>query len=89
MIYPPEMTKEEIEQFEYEINRIIDIEREEGQFWALNAELQLIANEEREMEQEYQDWAHDELERDYDEPYEPDYNDDWYDEQYELDADYA
>jgi len=49
MIYPPEMTKEEIEQFEYEINRIIDIERGEGQFWAVNAELQLIANEERDM----------------------------------------
>ena len=73
MIYPPEMTAEEIEQFEYEINRIIDIERNEGQFWAVNAELQMI--------------AHDELERDWDEPYEPDC-DSWYDDQYELDTDY-
>ncbi len=70
MYYPPEMTAEEIEQFEYEINRRIDIERGEGQFWEVNAELQVI--------------AHDELERDWDEPYEPDYNDNWYDEQYEL-----
>ncbi len=74
MIYPPEMTAEEIEQFEYEINRIIDIERNEGQFWAVNAELQEI--------------AHDELERVWDEPYEPDC-DSWYDDQYELDTDYA
>jgi hypothetical protein len=76
MIYPPEMTQEEIEQFEYEINRIIDIERNEGQFWAVNAELQMI--------------AHDELERDHDEPYEPDYGDSWYDDQYDLgDYEYA
>lgn len=71
MYYPPEMTAEEIEQFEYEINRRIDIERGEGQFWEVNAELQVI--------------AHDELERDWDEPYEPETNDNWYDEQYELD----
>ena len=44
MIYPAEMTQEEIEQFEYEINKIIDIERDEGQFWAVNAELQIVAD---------------------------------------------
>ena len=79
MYYPPEMTAEEIEQFEYEINKMIDKERGEGQFWAVNEELQVI--------------AYDELERDWDEPYEPDcvtgcdpaeYNDDWYEEQYDL-----
>jgi len=73
MYYPPEMTAEEIEQFEYEINRRIDIERGEGQFWEVNAELQVI--------------AHDDMERDWDERYEPDC-DSWYDEQYELDTDY-
>lgn len=46
MQYPPEMTPEDIEAFEYEINRIIDIERNEGQYWAENAELQLLANTE-------------------------------------------
>ncbi len=71
MFYPPEMTKEEIEQFEYEINKMIDIERGEGPFWEVNAELQVV--------------AHDELERDHDEPYEPEYNDNWYDEQFEVD----
>lgn len=71
MYYPPEMTAEEIEQFEYEYNKRLDIERNEGQFWAVNAELQVV--------------AHDELERDWDEPYEPETNDNWYDEQYELD----
>ena len=74
MYYPPEMTEQEIMEFEYEINKIIDTERGEGQFWAENAELQVI--------------AYDELERDWDEPYEPDANDNWYDEQYELDTDY-
>ena len=76
MFYPPEMTEQEIMEFEYEINRQIDIERGEGQFWAVNAELQVV--------------AHDELERDWDEPYEPDaeYNDNWYDEQYELEEYY-
>lgn len=71
MQYPEYMTKEDIEQFEYEINKIIDTERGEGQFWAENAELQVV--------------AHDALERDWNEPYEPETNDDWYDEQYEVD----
>lgn len=74
MRYPEWMTEEEIMEFEYELNRQIDIERGEGQFWAENAELQVI--------------AHDELERDWDEPYEPDC-DSWYEDQYELDTDYV
>ncbi len=74
MYYPPEMTAEEIEQFEYELNRQIDIERNEGQFWAVNAELQVI--------------AHDSLERRCDEAYEFETDDNWYDEQYELDSYY-
>ena len=48
MFYPADMTAEDIEQFEYEINRLLDIERGEGQFWAVNAELQVIADELRE-----------------------------------------
>lgn len=50
MFYPPEMTAEDIEQFEYEVNRLLDTERGEGQFWAVNAELQLIADEVREAQ---------------------------------------
>jgi hypothetical protein len=55
MFYPAEMTQEEIEQFEYEINRVIDIERGEGQFWEVNAELQLLAQSivEQQIEAEY------------------------------------
>ena len=79
MFYPPEMSEQEIMEFEYEINRQIDIERGEGQFWAVNAELQVI--------------AHDELERDWDESYEPegsDYPDpdSAYEDQYELEEYY-
>ena len=71
MYYPPEMTEQEIMEFEYEINRRIDIERNEGQFWAVNAELQVI--------------AYDELERDWDEPYEPDAGlDSYYEDQFDL-----
>lgn len=72
MFYPPEMTDEEVMEFEYEINRAIDIERGEGQFWAENAELQVL--------------AHDELERDWDERYEADYPDpdSEYENQYDL-----
>lgn len=50
MFFPPEMTADEIMEFEYEINRLIDIERNEGMFWAVNAELQIIAEEERDHE---------------------------------------
>lgn len=80
--YPQEMTEQEIMEFEYEVNKIIDTERGEGQFWAENAELQVIAEEQRDV-------YYDELERDHDEQYEPDYGDSWYDDQYELDTDYV
>lgn len=51
MFYPEEMTADEIMEFEYEINRQIDIAREEGQFWAVNAELQVVAEQQRLEEQ--------------------------------------
>ncbi len=47
MYFPADMSPEEVEQFEYEINRIIDIEQGEGQFWAENAECQIVAEEQR------------------------------------------
>lgn len=47
MQFPAEMTAEEIEQFEYEYNRYLDIELDEGQFWAVNAECQIVAEEQR------------------------------------------
>lgn len=50
MYYPEDMTQEEIEQFEYELNRLIDIERDEGQFWAVNAECQVVADLQREAQ---------------------------------------
>lgn len=49
MYYPADMTAEEIMEFEYEINKIIDIENDEGQFWAVNAELQILQEETREV----------------------------------------
>lgn len=48
MYYPEDMTADDIMEFEFELNRLIDIERDEGQFWAVNAELQVIADELRE-----------------------------------------
>jgi|LakMenEpi03Aug12_release.lakeMendotaPanAssembly.Ray.scaffolds.fasta_scaffold19039_13 hypothetical protein len=42
MYYPAYMTAEDIMKFEYEINRIIDIERDVG-FLQINAQLQEIA----------------------------------------------
>jgi hypothetical protein len=43
MRYPEDMTAEDIMEFEYDMLRIIDEERGEGQFWAENAELQVVA----------------------------------------------
>ena len=43
MYYPPYLTGDAIMEFEYEYNRYLDIERGEGQFWEVNAELQLAA----------------------------------------------
>ena len=50
MFYPESMTEQEIMEFEYEINKIIDIERGEGQFWAENAECQIVAEEQRQLD---------------------------------------
>jgi hypothetical protein len=44
MFFPADMTAEDIEQFEYEYNRILDEERNEGQYWAVNAECQIVAD---------------------------------------------
>lgn len=46
MFFPADMTVEEIEQFDYEYNRIRDMEEGIG-FWEINAELQIIAQEAR------------------------------------------
>ncbi len=48
MHYPADMTAEDIMEFEYEYNRYLDRE-DPNSFVAVNEELQLIANEEREM----------------------------------------
>lgn len=45
MFFPPEMTADEIMEFEYELNRHIDITRNEGLWWAVNAECQIVAEE--------------------------------------------
>lgn len=50
MFFPAEMTADEIMEFEYEINKLIDIERNEGMFWAVNAECQIVAEVQRELE---------------------------------------
>lgn len=80
MVYPDYFTEQDIMDFEYEYNRIRDIEEGRG-FWLENAECQIVAEQQRDV-------YYDELERDCDEQYEPDYSDSWYDEQYELEADY-
>lgn len=45
MWYPVEMTADEIAEVQYELNRLIDMERNEGQYWAENAALQVLAAE--------------------------------------------
>ncbi len=50
MRYPEDMTADDIMDFEYELNKQIDIAREEGQFWAINAELQIVADLQRDQE---------------------------------------
>lgn len=45
MRYPEDMTADDIMEFEYEYNMYLDMEREEGQYWAVNAELQLVSDE--------------------------------------------
>lgn len=54
MYYPADMTAEDIMEFEFDINRLIDIDRNEGQFWAVNAELQVIADNLKEQMAEVQ-----------------------------------
>lgn len=49
MQYPMYFTAEDIMEFDYEMNKVIDMAREEGQFWAVNAELQIVAEELREQ----------------------------------------
>ena len=49
MIYPDYFTQQDIMEFEYDLNKIIDIERGEG-FWLQNAECQVVAQEQREQE---------------------------------------
>jgi hypothetical protein len=51
MNYPEDMTADEIMEFEYELNRHIDITRNEGLYWAVNAECQVVAQEQQEAEQ--------------------------------------
>ena len=50
MYYPEDMTADDIMEFEFELNRLIDIERDEGQFWAVNAECQVVADLQREAQ---------------------------------------
>jgi len=45
MHYPPEMTEQDIMEFEYEYNRRLDIERSEGLWWAVNAECQVVTED--------------------------------------------
>ena len=50
MNYPEYMTADDIMEFEYELNKILDKERGEGQFWAVNEELALVAEQQREQD---------------------------------------
>lgn len=54
MWYPEDMTADDIAEFEYEYNRLLDMERNEGPFWAVNAECQVVADLQREQEIEEQ-----------------------------------
>ena len=47
MRYPAEMTAQDIMEFEYEYNRIRDMEEGVGQFWEVNAECQIVADLQR------------------------------------------
>jgi hypothetical protein len=48
MRYPEDFTADDIMEFEYELNRLIDIEQGQGLFWEINAELQVVAQEQQE-----------------------------------------
>jgi hypothetical protein len=43
MRYPDYMTATDIMEFEYEYNRLIDMERQQGIMWDINAECQIAA----------------------------------------------
>lgn len=47
MYYPSDMTDDDIMEFEYEYNKYLDEDRAEGQYWTLNAELQIVGDEVR------------------------------------------
>jgi hypothetical protein len=48
MFYPDHMTADDIIEFEYEYNRLRDIQEGVG-FWEINAELQVVAKEQQEL----------------------------------------
>ena len=48
MHYPEYMTQEDIMEFEYEYNRLRDIEEGIG-FWEINAKLQVVAEKQQEI----------------------------------------
>jgi hypothetical protein len=50
MFYPANMTPEDIMEFEYEYNRLRDIQENLG-FWEINAELQVVAQKQQEQEE--------------------------------------
>ena len=50
MFFPDYFTAEDIMQFEYEYARYLAIENNEGDFWEVNAELQVIAQEQQQQE---------------------------------------
>ena len=45
MRYPPDMTVQDIMEFEYDFNRLIDIDRGVGPYWEVNAECQIVAEQ--------------------------------------------
>lgn len=49
MIYPEDFTADDIMEFEHEYNRYLDIQAG-FDFWEINAELQLVAQEQQEQE---------------------------------------
>ena len=48
--FPADMTADDIMEFEYEYGRWCDEVRGEGQFWAENAECQIVAELQRDEE---------------------------------------
>ena len=46
MNYPVDMTADDIMSFEYDYNRLLDMEYNEGYYWIENTQCQLAINEE-------------------------------------------